>query len=172
MKGDKLAKDRARKRSEWLARNAASKVVLFSCYGIDEGRVSPFTLAGKRAALRMVEAKALEKTPIKWRIHNIVIMRDSTGRDYWKSEEVRLPAPALQSAIHKGLSHYHFDFMQEQNIKHVLGLAWVATAADEVDPAVIEKLIIESGAWQRLNPVIVQGDGTFHMNPKKGPEHG
>lgn len=112
------------------------------------------------------EADAVSEAVVKWHVYCLVILRDEFGKEYWRAMIIDMPEPVKQDAIHKSLSRMHYDYMvKEFNTKHVLTLGWIATGAQvEIDPKVIESVMVRLGAWDGLDPITDLGDGAYRLN--------
>ena len=156
-----LQKRRLFKRTQFLAKDTASRTLFASIYGMDGG-VTPFSHGGQRIRVSYDRAMAVCATPIKWRIACYALCRDTTGRDYIKSMCLELAEPVKQDAINQALSHAHYDWMkQEVNTNHLLTLAWIATSGAEPSDDVAMKIFTELGGWKEFELAQKMDDGRF-----------
>ena len=159
-------KARSMKRTVWLAKDTASRTLLASVYGLNDG-VTPFTLAGQRSRIDWERALAVGDTPLKWVITCYAICRDQQGREYLPSMELTLAEPVKQDAINKALSQHHFDWVKSEiNKSHLLTLAWIATTC-QMREEVAVKIFHQLGAWDAFDIVQQTEDGGY-LTVRKG----
>lgn len=65
-----------------------------------------------------------------WTVYCAVLCRDSHGNQYTKADELYFHTPVLQSEIQDHLTDHHIKLLNNQNQKHVLGIAWIACPYD------------------------------------------
>lgn len=156
----------AMRRQHWLATTTASRTLFASVYGSDHG-VTAHNHDGKRVPISYQAADAVCRTPLKWLISCYAVCRDSNGRDYLKSMSIALSEAVKQDAIHKALSHAHYDFMRaEVNMRHLLTLAWIATTGPEPSDETAARVLGALGAWSEFDYVTPLDDGGYLTNSR------
>lgn len=157
----------AMRRQHWLATTTASRTLFAKVYGSDHG-VTAHNHDGKRVPITFERADAVCRTPLKWSISCYAICRVPGGRDYLKGMHIQLSEPVKQDAIHKSLSHAHYDFMRaEVNMRHLLTLAWIATTGPEPSDEVAARALGALGAWSEFDYVTPVDDGGYLTNRKE-----
>lgn len=157
----------AMRRQHWLATTTASRTLFASVYGTELG-VLAHNREGKRVPVRYEAATAVCNTPLQWTITCYAVCRDHTGGEYLRSTGVPMPRPVKQSAIHKALSTFHFNWMQSDvNKSHLLTLAWIATVGPEPSDEVAAMVFAGMGAWRDFDRVKLLPDGGYLTNPKE-----
>lgn len=151
-------------RQQYVAKRVASSTLFVSVFGLSE-YVFPVSLTGHHKPVTGYDALALESTPLPWVICCYALCRDNNGNPYIKGMELELLEPVKQSAIHKALSHKHYDWMKaEVNQAHLLTLAWIATTAAAPTEKLAMRLFLEKGAFDAFDFVTVDAEGGIVIN--------
>ena len=167
-------KRREFKRQQFIAKKVASQTLFVSVFGLSE-HIWPVSLNGQRRHVSAEQALAIEVTPLPWVICCYALCKDISGNPYIKGMELHLQEPVKQSAIHKALSHKHYDWMRENvNVKQLLTLAWIATTATPPTEKMAMQLFLERGAFDAFDFATSDDNGAFMINFKErkttGPE--
>lgn len=84
---------------------------------------------------------------------------------------IALSEPVKQDAIHKALSHTHYDWMRaEVNMRHLLTLAWISTTSPEPSDETAARVLGALGAlgaWSEFDYVTPVDDGGYLTNRKE-----
>ena len=160
-------KRRSFQRSQYSAKQTAKTTLFTSVFGLSE-YVYPMTLTGKRKVVTGFDAMAIEQQPLLWNITCYALCKDTVGNNYLKAMEIYLKEPVKQSAIHKSLSHAHYDWMKESvNMKHMLTLAWIATTATPPAEELAMKIFNDLNVFESFDLCTTTDDGSYCINLKE-----
>lgn len=160
-------KRREFKRQQFIAKKVASQTLFVSVFGLS-AHIWPVSLNGHHKQVTGYDAKAIEVTPLPWVICCYALCKDISGNPYIKGMELHLQEPVKQSAIHKALSHKHYDWMRENvNVNQLLTLAWIATTAAPPTEKLAMQLFLERGAFDAFDFVTVNLLDEMQINLKE-----